>query len=413
MSLVAYTASSDEDSDCETTSEPGPSVSAKQPIVSEKQQNGQQQQQASSKSLNLPQPKNIQVENDVNEEDFSLNLPAPKQSNVLEVEEADDEFLHKKVDPSLIEKPTAQLKKTQKQKAGTRQPVKITIPSLAELRTNDDDAAKSSHGKSFSVGPNPKKSSGLLSMLPAPKFNGVFGKPKEKPDSTSSTAAPVTKTTSLIPHSVSKRQAAATKAKPPKAEKKSSLGLNYSNNSDDSDADDDATGDFFSLNAETKLPEVSAAEISAMVAKKTNRMAEFSRNLNIEQQRAAAEANEYAQNAAGASHANVPDHDQINIERLIGARAAKRSRKDDIQFIDIRQDQVATTNNEWMRNRLQAETEFQPTGRLVGDGPGAGTKKKHQITYLAYQAKANEAELQAMWSNNRQSRRQTQSKYGF
>lgn len=427
MSLVAYAASSDEDSDCETTTEACPSASVKQTtkdsIAIEKQQNGPQQQQQqpeSSKSLNLPQPKNIQIENNATaeeeeeEENFSLNLPAPKQSQALDVEEADDEFLHKKVDPSLIEKPT-QPKKTQKQKAGTRQPVKITIPSLAELRTNDDDAATSSNGKSFSVGPNPKKSSGLLSMLPPPKFNGIFGKPKEKPDSTSTaaSAAPITKTTSLIPHSVSKRQAAAIKPKPPNAEKKSSLGLSYNNNSDDSDADDDASGDFFSLNAETKLPEVSAAEINAMVAKKTNRMAEFSRNLDVEQQRAAAEAYEYAQ-TAGASNATVPDHDQINIEALIGARAAKRSRKDDIQFIDIRQDQVASTNDEWMRNRLQSETEFQPTGRLVGsDQPGAGTKKKHQITYLAYQAKANEAELQAMWANNRQSRRQTQSKYGF
>lgn len=426
MSLVAYTASSDEDSDCETTTE-ACTVPVKQTIKDsitiEKQQNGQQQQQQQkelSKSLNLPQPKNVHNDNEIDnatadEEDFTLKLPAPKQSQNL-VEEADDEFLHKKVDPSLIEKPTESLK-SRKQKAGTRQPVKITIPSLAELSTADNDSVTSSNGKPFSVGPKPKKSIGLLSMLPPPKFNGTFGKPKESRTdasmaSTATTTVSITKTTSLIPHSVSKRQAAAIKSKPSTTEKKSSLGVNY-NNSDDSDADDDACGDFFSLNTETKLPEVSAAEINAMVAKKTNRMAEFSKSLDSEQQRAAAEANEYMQ-AASASSTAATDHDQINIEALIGARAAKRSRKNDIQFIDIRQDQVASTNDEWMRNRLQSETEFQPTGRLVGsDQPGAGTKKKHQITYLAHQAKANEAELQAMWATNRQSRRQTQSKYGF
>lgn len=435
MSLVAYAASSDEDSDCETATE-ACTVPAEQIIENttpiEQQQNGQKQsptqqlKQESSKSLNLPQPRNIQNDNEIDtkisdntpadDENFSLKLPAPKQSQTL-VEEADDEFLHKKVDPSLVEKPTESLK-MRKTKASTRQPVKITIPSLAELGTSDDDPV--TNGKRFSVGPNLKKSCGLLSLLPPPKFNGTFSKPKVSSDPTMATTGPTatsTKTTSLIPHSVSKRQAAAAlKLKQPITEKKSSLGLSYTN-SDDSDADDDTGGDFFSLNTETKLPEVSVAEINAMVAKKTNRMAEFSKSLHNQQQHTAAEFNEYVQPAIAVSSSSVAstDRDEINIEALIGARAAKRSRKDDIQFIDIRQDQVASTNDEWMRNRLQSETEFQPTGRLVtaGDQPGAGTKKKHQITYLAYQAKANEAELQAMWATNRQSRRQTQSKYGF
>jgi len=40
-------------------------------------------------------------------------------------------------------------------------------------------------------------------------------------------------------------------------------------------------------------------------------------------------------------------------------------------------------------------------------------KRKHQITYLAHEAKAREQELQNQWAQNRMSRRQTQSKYGF
>lgn len=422
MSLVAYAASSDEDSDCETapevcTAPVKPTI--QNSISNEQQHNGQQQQPASSKSLSLPRPQNVRSNSDEIDEDFTLNLPAPKRSQNALVEEEDDEFLRKKVDPSLIEKPTV-LAKANKLKGTIRQPVKITIPSLAELNANDSTST-STIGKSFSVGPNPKKSCGLLNMLPPPKFDGVFGKPKEKPSSTaaasttSTTTIPITKTTSLIPHSVSKRQAAANKSKPAIAKKKSDANENQSDDSDaDDDDDDGASEDFFSLNTETKLPEVSEAEINAMIAKKTKQMAEFSRSLDLEEQRAAAAAAAAAQTSAYAqSISTASDRDDINIERLIGARAAKRSRKDEIQFIDIRQDQVATSNDEWMRNRLQAETEFQPTGRLVGDGPGAGTKKKHQITYLAYQAKANEAELQAMWATNRQSRRQTQSKYGF
>lgn len=35
------------------------------------------------------------------------------------------------------------------------------------------------------------------------------------------------------------------------------------------------------------------------------------------------------------------------------------------------------------------------------------------LIYFLFQAKANEAELQNQWANNRMTKRQTQSKYGF
>lgn len=40
-------------------------------------------------------------------------------------------------------------------------------------------------------------------------------------------------------------------------------------------------------------------------------------------------------------------------------------------------------------------------------------KKKHQITWLAAQAKAREVELKNQWAANRNTRKQTQAKYGF
>lgn len=411
MSLVAYTAtSSDEDSDCENNEETiAVRVQPNTKIASIEAQNAPN----TSKSLKLPQPKqDIRYESDEDAADeidrLKLELPAPKKTQAI-IEECDDEFLRKKVAPALVVKPS------QAKPANARQPVKITIPSLSEFK--DDDLGFK--GEVVSVKRNPQKPNGLLSMLPPPKFEGAFGKPKEKPSSSSSSSdsAPVTKTTSLVPHSVANKmkQAVAEKAKPKPsatvAGKKRGLGLNY-NNSDDSDNEDDGSGDFFSLNTEEKLPEVSASEITAMVAKKSNQMAEFSKSLN-EAQTNAMEVDDYAA-AQPSSSSYVQDTDNINIEALIGARAAKRARKGDIQFIDISQDQVGLSHDEWQRNQLQSETQFVPTGRLnVGEGPGTGTKKKHQITYLAYQAKANEAELQAMWANNRQSRRQTQSKYGF
>lgn len=406
MSLVAYTASSDEDSDYDEETNEIPTTSTA-PVKSTqastlKEQQNVPQAQASSKSLKLPQPKNIQndetkdVTENVKINELKLNLPAPKSKKSLIIEEEDDEFLRKKVQPSLVEKPK-------------RQPVKITIPSLSKF--DDDDFPKA---KNASIGPNPAKQNSLLGMLPPPRFNGTFTKPKETQktdDASASTTKPtVTKTTSLVPHSVSnklKQDAAKPKASTSAStNKNTSLALNYAN-SDDSDNED--SGDFFSLNTEDKLPEINASEIKAMVEKKATQMAKFKKNLDDSEQ-ISMETDEYPDQVSSTS---VRQRDDINIEALIGARAAKRSRKEDIQFIDISQDQVTSNYDEWQRNQLQSETQFQPTGRLVTGDPGAGTKKKHQITYLAYQAKANEAELQAMWANNRQSRRQTQSKYGF
>lgn len=410
MSLVAYAASSDEDSDCDSTEETN-TVPVAQPSQSSTSTEVKNTHKP-SKTLNLPQPKQIirdkngPRENDEDDDKvggLNLKLPAPKKSQII-VEETDDEFLRKKVEPSLVERPT----KTKP--SNVRQPVRITIPSLAELGVDDVKPT----GRSFSLGPKPQKSSGLLNVLPPPKFDAFFGKQNKKPESTStsttsdaSTKPSITKTTSLVPDSVSNRmKQVAAKPKTP-SEKKSTLGVNE-NNSDGSDNEDDDGGDFFSLNTDDKLPEVSASEISAMVAKKANKMAEFSRNLNEEES-----STIEGDNSVHPTSSRVPSTDNINIEALIGARAAKRSRKGDIQFIDISQDQVTSSKDGWIRNQLQSETQFIPTGRLSTGDPGAGTKKKHQITYLAHQAKTNEAELQAMWAANRQSRRQTQSKYGF
>jgi proline-rich protein PRCC len=66
-----------------------------------------------------------------------------------------------------------------------------------------------------------------------------------------------------------------------------------------------------------------------------------------------------------------------------------------------------------MRKKLRGETEFMPTGQLIEKGPNALAKRKHQISYLAMRAQVNEQELEAMWSSNRQTKRESKSKYGF
>ena len=48
-----------------------------------------------------------------------------------------------------------------------------------------------------------------------------------------------------------------------------------------------------------------------------------------------------------------------------------------------------------------------------GEGPSTVSKRKHQITYLAFQAKEREQLLKNQWAANAQTKRQTQAKYGF
>lgn len=47
------------------------------------------------------------------------------------------------------------------------------------------------------------------------------------------------------------------------------------------------------------------------------------------------------------------------------------------------------------------------------DEPTSEHRRRHQITYLAYQAKQNEQQLKNQWAMTRMTRKQTQAKYGF
>lgn len=420
LGLVAYGASSDEDSDNENSDEsiqvqiiaPKPKV----PRLNSEEQEQASNEQPMRKNLSLPKPTNASVDvldNGASDKPLTLNLPKPNRVQNAIIEEEDDEFLHKKVAPSLIQKPTANPKAKNR-----RQPVKITIPSLSQY----DDASDAKPDKVVTVLAEPKKPCGLLGMLPAPKGLSVLGKSQESSSGKSLTAIETKENTSLVPHSVANRLKQAPKTpqeikKSTKTPKPSLLGSSYgqSDDSDDSDAED-----FFSLNRDEKLPEVSASEINAMVANKAAKMAQVARSLQQQETNASVSSDlpssatyyqtEYT-DAQSSSSSKLVGREEADIQALCGARAAKRARKGDIQFIEISQDQVTMGQDEWARNQLTAETEYQPRGLL--NDPGAGTKKKHQITYLAYQAKANEQELQAMWAANRHARRQTQSKYGF
>lgn len=338
-------------------------------------------------------------------EEFKINLPQPKTTQNTRIVEEDDEFLHKKVQQSLIEKPKSL-------PPPRRQPVKITIPSLADL----EDGVYRKPEKLVTVPQSLSKSSGLLSMLPVPKFGSI----KTTSTKTLSTSKPTT-TISLVPRTVVAKAKNDAKLKAQAGVEVNPFSTTVNDGSDDSDHEGNENGDFFSLNDDEKLPEVNASEISAMVSKKAANIAKFANDLkhtsivNTMESIKDVEgtSKDFGQQSSISKLVRNTAEEDVNLQALVGARAAKRARKEDIEFIEISQDQVTMNHDEWIQSHLAQQTEYQPTGKLNITDPGSGTKKKHQITYLAYQAKANEQELQAMWAANRHTRRQTQSKYGF
>nr|XP_016933260.1 proline-rich protein PRCC [Drosophila suzukii] len=472
MSLVAYAASSDEDSENEEEENPGPQVELVKPAAKPRTTNPTSEapiepepsgghisdedddyvpQEVSLLELKpstgrlllaLPKPKVSTPAASPEDEDVDqlvtpafANLPMPRTAapGKAIIEEKDDEFLHKKALPVEIEKPPPPPVKGR---------VKISIPSLREF--SDVDREKADKAKNKVDKPNVPKGSGLLSMLPQAKSERNFSKNSSSvaATSTASTTTAPSPTSNqpvqprsapaFVPDTVKQRRAAHNTEGvdgPRAGQKKNPEGKDASKptkvkpttlvNASDSEDDDEGTGDFFSLNSEQKLPEVSSNEISALVAKRAAKMVEASsKYLEEIAEKEAAEAEAARLEEEQTQLAQKRYHEQqLNSEAMdaLVGKNAKRRRKEakEMQVIDIEGSQVMPDREEWMRTALASSTTFQPTGVLTDEEPVAGTRRKHQITYLAHKAKANEAELQAMWSANRQTRRATQSKYGF
>lgn len=464
MSLVAYAASSDEESE---NDEDSTSVQVQLIKPSAATQNGASQVKAAVSNghisddddddytpqevslqelkanttgrlhLSLPKPKaatdpNPQEEKDDQVTQAFAKLPMPRAAAKVSaiIEEVDDEFLHKKAIPAAgseaLEKPPP---------AVARERVKISIPSLKEYADVEKEMAEKLKNKQPQL--KSTKGCGLLSILPqakserdfARKTEPVAAKPTSKDERVPQSIKDVPRVSAspaFVPDTVKQRRAAhntegvdglkAPSAKPSKSSKPAVSLVSVSDSEDEEEVAN--AGDFFSLNSEQKLPEVSSNEISALVAKRAAKMKEASNKYLTEvEERKAMEEAAMQVVSEQLQHAQKRYHQQLNteaIDALVG-KNAKRRRKEvkEMQVIDIVGDQVMPDREEWMRTALASATTYQPTGVLTDEEPVAGTRRKHQITYLAHKAKANEAELQAMWSANRQTRRATQSKYGF
>lgn len=106
--------------------------------------------------------------------------------------------------------------------------------------------------------------------------------------------------------------------------------------------------------------------------------------------------------------------DEKALQYLCGRRGAKRKNRelDPANIIEINGEDIKPDERDWLVKALTEEQVTRPISMNVG-GFNSQSKKKHQITYLAHQAKAMETELKNQWAANRATKQQTQSKYGF
>ncbi|CAK1601602.1 unnamed protein product [Parnassius mnemosyne] len=325
----------------------------------------------------------------------ALPQPINKVSGVIEEE---DEFLHKKEAISNIPKPKS----------------KITVPSLSDF--------KDVEGTIPSMKPrtvNGKKS-GLLSILPQPKNASIS----------------VT-TQSLIPHVLTQKSSSSSSVVKKKEHspsiKKATVETNklLKDYSDDSDNDDEVQNDFFSINKPNEIVEELPIDVEQNISEELNISSKkeprsiesyFKKDMDnfITQKPDQSEQHEIDMVSLPSSSITVPDTASDNdgilddeaILKLVGARGKRK--REEIQIVDVNQQEVLADAREWLLKGLMDDTSKRVSAsKKKGNEPSNMQKRKHQITYLAHQAKVNEIELQNTWANNRMTKRKTQSKYGF
>jgi len=99
------------------------------------------------------------------------------------------------------------------------------------------------------------------------------------------------------------------------------------------------------------------------------------------------------------------------ITRLAGKQNKLREMKDDpnMKIVDINEDDMKGDPMVWLTKAMTEEQAPRPSN----NGPKGLARSRHQITYLAHQAKERDWELRQEWATSRENRRASANKYGF
>ncbi|KAK2153498.1 hypothetical protein LSH36_295g04072 [Paralvinella palmiformis] len=97
--------------------------------------------------------------------------------------------------------------------------------------------------------------------------------------------------------------------------------------------------------------------------------------------------------------------------QLLKLQGKSKWGKEEINIIDVHADHQTSAVE--LTKHLTEEVDMVSHSKKKKDQPTSQQKRKHQITYLAHRAKEREFDLKNQWAQNKMTKRQSQSKYGF
>ncbi|XP_014240255.1 proline-rich protein PRCC [Cimex lectularius] len=253
------------------------------------------------------------------------------------------------------------------------QPIRIPIPSVV---------AEETEVKKHQNMPPSKKGSGLFAVLPKPKSEMVSNAVKMK-----------LKPTSLM------RPKPVPKPKPPKPIVKTK------ESDSESDNEGEAGSFFFAPETDIKVDPTTAKQIAKELSEIEHKVAKSMEKPVVEE--VPLDEVPLPEGEPGQPAEEVKLNDEI-LAKLCGTKDRRKAISE--QFIDVDGSALVGDAQQWLVKELSKETPNPGKRKFEGTHM---SKRKHQITYLAQHAKANELELQNQWANNRMTRKQTQAKYGF
>ncbi|KAG0285683.1 hypothetical protein BGZ96_010120 [Linnemannia gamsii] len=121
---------------------------------------------------------------------------------------------------------------------------------------------------------------------------------------------------------------------------------------------------------------------------------------------------ESSTSSTGSRGSNMIELDDVGLQKL----GMRKARDAPINVIDVyAKDQMGQAQQVRATMGTSSQTQPKPVdlASIEHLKPSAGQKRKHNIMSLAYQAKANQHQLSASWASSRQTKAETQSKYGF
>jgi len=113
-----------------------------------------------------------------------------------------------------------------------------------------------------------------------------------------------------------------------------------------------------------------------------------------------------------ASSRDIPNEDVAITQDAIRQLQGSKRKHEKINIIDIQGPDVRGDREQLLRNST-TDMMAQQKKKNDEDAPTGQQKRKHQIQYLAHQAKEREFQLQQQWAESRATKQVTQAKYGF